>query len=163
MSKKNINLWPYGIVVSIFIFIGLCVWTIQKAFSISLHDELIYFQKYQDVDENINELIISQAKFDQKYKILIDKKGFKKGQNNIKISIIDKDSGEKMDNVKLQVLITRPLTSKYDLLLKPQLNDNKEFEFNSFNIDKLGRWQIAIKATIGKLSTFKKYDINAST
>ncbi|MDA3062161.1 MULTISPECIES: hypothetical protein [unclassified Campylobacter] len=71
MAQNKKTLWPYGIAFSIVAIIAACVATIIFSLDYPVHSDNFYFDKYQKVDENYNEIQISQAKFDEKYKIFI--------------------------------------------------------------------------------------------
>lgn len=158
-SKKNY--WPHGIVASIFMIIGACIWTIQVALDNPVEMDTFFLDEYRNVDENINNIIISQHKFDNQYNVNIANKAFKIGENNIDFTITDK-ADQTIDNAIVELLITRPDTSKYDVKLQPLTNENGVYKFDAFSIEKEGRWQILSKIKIGDLTSFKKLEVNAT-
>lgn len=71
MSKKDkFNPWPYAIMLSFVAIIAAIIHTVVIALDNPVHEDK-FMGKYQDVDSNYNEIQISQAKFDEKYKTYI--------------------------------------------------------------------------------------------
>ena len=162
-NKKRFNFWPYGITISIVAVAVLCIDMIMISLKNPVYMDDFYLEKYQDVDENINKIIISQKKFDKKYTIQIDmKKKFIKKNNNIKIKIVDKVTTKDVKNAKLELLVTRPDSSKFDKKLSVLEIKDGYYIFEPFDIEKKGRWQIMLKVSIGKLVSFTRVETYAT-
>ncbi len=162
-NKKRFNFWPYGITISIVAVAVLCIDMIMISLKNPVYMDDFYLEKYQDVDENINKIIISQKKFDKKYTIQIDmKKKFIKKNNNIKIKIVDKITTINAKNAKIELLITRPDSSKFDKKLSVLEIKDGYYIFEPFDIEKKGRWQIMLKVSIGKLVSFTRVETYAT-
>ncbi len=162
-NKKRFNFWPYGITISIVAVAVLCIDMIMISLKNPVYMDDFYLEKYQDVDENINKIIISQKKFDKKYTIQIDmKKKFIKKNNNIKIKIADKVTTKDVKNAKLELLVTRPDSSKFDKKLSVLEIKDGYYIFEPFDIEKKGRWQIMLKVSIGKLVSFTRVETYAT-
>lgn len=162
-NKKRFNFWPYGITISIVAVVILCIDMIVISLKNPVYMDDFYLEKYQDVDENINKIITSQKKFDKKYTIQIDmKKKFIKKNNNIKIKIVDKITTINAKNAKIELLITRPDSSKFDKKLSVIEIKDGYYIFQPFDIEKKGRWQIMLKVSIGKLVSFTRVETYAT-
>ena len=61
------NYWPHAIVISLILIVASCVATIILAVKNPVEMDEFYFERYQNVDENINEIEASQRRFDDKY------------------------------------------------------------------------------------------------
>ena len=61
------NYWPHAIVGSLILIVASCVATVVLAVKNPVEMDGFYFERYQNVDENINEIAASQRRFDAKY------------------------------------------------------------------------------------------------
>jgi hypothetical protein len=68
-KKEEINYWPYAIVGMILTVVLLGIWTIKVAVSNPVQLDNSYMMTYQDVDENINEILAKQQAFDARYSV----------------------------------------------------------------------------------------------
>ncbi len=158
-EKKDINFWPYAIVGMILTVVMLSVWTIKVALKNPVQLENSYMMKYQDVDENINEILQKQRAFDAKYRLVIDQTGLKLGKNRAQIAVLDRD-GNYVKNAKVTALVTRPDTAMHDIELKNFSLANGVYVSEDFDIDKKGRWNILFKIAVGddvKYVTYKSF------
>ncbi len=158
-SKKEINFWPYAIVGMILTVVILGAWTIKVALKNPVQLDNSYMMKYQDVDENINEILQKQIAFDAKYRLMMDQNSLKLGKNRAKISIWDRE-GNFVKNAKVTALVTRPDTTMYDIELKNFTLANGVYVSEDFDIDKKGRWNILFKIAVGddvKYVTYKSF------
>ena len=116
MNEKNKKtFWPYGILLAIFAIIVACIVTVIISLDYPVYKDNFYFDQYQDVDNNYNEIQISQAKFDKKYAVEFIPGNAKVGQNfNAKFKITSKDRLNLKD-LKAQILFTRPNSSSTNL------------------------------------------------
>ena len=162
MSKPKANYWPHSIVLAIFGVAGLCVWTVKMAVNNPVELDSFYFDSYQNVEQNYNDIITKQKAFDAKYSVEIPKDNFTIGMNTLVLGVNEIESAKAIDDANISLVITRPDTQRFDK--KPKLISVKNglYTFENFDIQKLGRWQIMSKVTIGKLITFKKLEVNAT-
>ncbi len=161
-EKKNKALhWPIGIFLAIMAVVAMGVWTIKKANDNPVVMDEFYFGKYQDVELNYNKIQESQIAFDKNYNFSCNLNKLNIGDNTLTITISDK-SNAPVENAKIMVKITRPFTNKQDRNLKVISQKNGVYTFPSFNIDKVGRWQILSKVTVGDKTSFTKTDVNAT-
>ncbi len=161
----------YGIFVIKFVFgLGLIWWTIAMTLSsdVGEDEDNAFLSTYHDVNDNFNTMIIDNAKFEAKYKVVfyfnndkidgltikdvyLGQRAIKSrkergdilnvGKNNFKYEITTLD-GKKVENVKLNMLVTMTTNHKYDKKLEFKNNNSENFE-----IVKKGYWNIT--GTVG--------------
>lgn len=149
MSKSKKTFWPYGILLSFVFIISACVATIVISLDHPVHMDNYYLSSYQDVDRKYNEIEISQKEFDQKYSVKLKSDEFER-QKDIEITIeFTPKNGGNLQNMKSEVLLTRPETNQFDRTLSTTLNANT-LTTEKFQVDKQGRWQIMAKFNDGK-------------
>ena len=161
-SKLSELRWPIGIILAIFGLILLSIWTIEQASHNPVVEDDYYFDTYQNVERNINDIIKKQQAFDKKYNVAIDAKAFEVGQNTLAVTIMTK-ANTPVNDANITVKITRPDTDEFDK--KPKLKNlqNGIYTFETFDIEKIGRWQIMTKiATPDQLISFTKTEVNAT-
>jgi len=161
-SKLSELRWPIGIVLAILAVVVLSIWTIEQANLNPVVEDDYYFDTYQNVERDINDIIKKQQAFDKKYNVNIDAKAFQIGQNKLAVTIMTKTNAP-VNDANITVKITRPDTNKFDK--KPKLKNlqNGIYTFETFNIEKIGRWQIMTKITTpDQLVSFTKTEVNAT-
>jgi len=84
-SKLSELRWPIGIILAIFGLIGLSIWTIEQANINPVVEDDFYFDTYQNVERNINDIIKKQQAFDKKYTVSLDAKKFILGKNSVSL------------------------------------------------------------------------------
>ena len=163
-SKLSELRWPIGIVLAIFGVIALGVWTIEQANVKPVVMDDFYFDSYQDVELNYNDIVAKQQAFDKKYALNIDAKNFALGKKNrIDLTLTDRASGKGISDANVTLKITRPDTDQFDKRPKVLSSENGHYIFESFMIDKPGRWQILTKiVTPDNLISFTKHEVNAT-
>ncbi len=162
MSKSKSNYWPHAITLAIFGVAGLCVWTVNIAVNNPVELDSFYFDSYQNVEQNYNDIINSQKAFDKKYQVQILKEGFVLGTNSVILDVKEIEGDKAINDANITLVITRPDTRRYDKKPKLLSANQGKYTFESFDIQKLGRWQIMSKVTVDGLTTFKKLEVNAS-
>jgi predicted secreted Zn-dependent protease len=162
VSNKKANYWPHSIIASIFVVIGLCVWTVNVAINNPVEEDYSYFSKYQKVDEDINKILLKERAFNKKYSVVLSNNNFVIGQNSFELKVSNKEDNSSIDGAKVKVAITRPHTSKSDQDLKLLSDANGVYKFEPFEIKALGRWQIVSRVTVGELEAFQKLEVNAT-
>ena len=161
MIKISPKIWPIGITISIIAVAGMCVKTVRIAQSLPIEYDNTFFDTYQNVDTNMNEILILQNKFNKKYDVVLEKKDFIIGQNKIEVKIVDKKNNP-IKNAEINVVITRPFTTREDQKLKILSSENGIYKFEPFEIKNLGRWQIQSKTKIDNLIAYNKLEVNAT-
>lgn len=164
MSKAKIerNYWPHAIVGSILGIVFACGWTIKIALDNPVEMDTFYMEKYQKVDENINEIMALQEKFNAKFDLAYSTENFTMGQNSISIKLIDKQSGQVVENASVMLLLSRPETNKDNKQMSPSKVENGNYIFDTIEVQKLGRWQILTKITVGEFKGYSKYEVYAA-
>ncbi len=160
--KKERNYWPHAIVGIILSVVIAGAWTVKIALENPVQEDTYFIDKYQYVDTNINTLLEKKAKFDAKYSVMCKTDRFDIGKNSLLLKIVDKDGNSKINNAKIELLITRPDTNKYNQNIKPNKIDNGIYYYGEIDIPKIGRWQILAKTKIGDLEGFDKFEVNAT-
>lgn len=160
-SNKKINLWPYAIVASIAFVALMCADVVRIALTNPVEMDTYYLADYQEVDENINEILKSKAKFDKKYNLDVDFTKFNAKNNEVKIKITDKQNLKNVENANIELLITRPDVSTFDK--KPEFLGIEDgyYKFRPFDVEKKGRWQILVKVSLDNLASFTKLETYA--
>ena len=162
MSKTETNYWPHAIVLAIFAVAGLCVWTVNIAVNNPVEMDSFYFDSYQNVEQNYNDIIIKKQEFDKKYSVSIPHNNLIVGSNSLVLNIREIESAQAIDDANITLVITRPDSQRFDKKPKLLSVEKGVYTFENFDIQKLGRWQIMSKVTIGELTTFKKLEVNAT-
>ncbi len=161
MININPKVWPIGITLSILAVAGMCVWTVKVAQSAPVEYDNSFFDTYQNVDYNMNKMLTLQNEFNKKYSVNIERKDFIIGQNSVELKVTDKEENP-INNAKIDVVITRPFTTRSDKKLKVISSKNGLYKFEPFEIKDLGRWQIQSKTTIDNLIAYNKLEVNAT-
>ncbi len=162
MSKERVNYWPHAIILAICGVGGLCVWTVNIAVHNPIELDSFYFDSYQNVELNYNDIIKKQKAFDKKYQVVVPHDELTYEKENTLVLDVKTLEGAAVDDANVTIVLTRPDTNKFDK--KPKLLSVKEghYTFAPFVADKLGRWQILSKVTIGELTSFNKLEVNAT-
>lgn len=163
MNKKNINAgkkWPWIIGLSIIGVIGLSVATVKVAINNPVEMSDYGMQNYHDYDDNVNDIINAKIAFDQNYTIAFLTPQIQEKKSVLVYQVCDK-SGKAIDDAKVEVVLTRPDTTKFDLnLTKPIVRDGK-YTFNAIDLPKIGRWDILAKVSIGDKQRY--YNLKTDT
>jgi len=136
------NYWPL-LFIGIFSFtFGMIIWTIKSAISVPVIEDHSFMKKYQDVEENYNDMIDSNVLFKTKYnfdlfindkkftlttedikyaqrvieKFSVNKNSLKVGKNSLKLIVTDKITNEKKD-VKIDLILSKTISNDSDKLL----------------------------------------------
>ncbi|SFO93268.1 FixH family protein [Hydrogenimonas thermophila] len=157
-NKKEINYWPYAIVGMILTVVILGIWTIKVAVNNPVQLDNSYMMKYQDVDENINEIMAKQKLFDLKYQIDLSSNKLKIGKNKVVVNLISKDSNI-INNPEITVVVTRPTTTQYDIHLNNFEFNGKSYISEEFEVKNGGRWNIEVRVKIGEDIGYKTYKL----
>ena len=167
MQKKK-TFWPYGIVISIFAIVCSCAYTIYYSLDYPVYMDDYYFNKYQKVDNNFNEIQAAQTNFRREFSFdttpQIEQNGvnlpneiqkLRKGKTATIVPLND-NFDIKFDtnatNFNAQILLTRPDSSEFDRELKGE-NESGKLIINDLNLTKAGRWQIKAKIIVDENRT----------
>ncbi len=159
--KSERNYWPHSIVAGIVAIVFACGWTIKIALDNPVEMDTFYMDKYQKVDENINEIMLLQDKFNAKFDLRYSTEKFLVGQNSIAITLVDKQSGEMVEHANVKLLLSRPDSNKNNQEMKPSKAEKGVYTFGPFEANKVGRWQILTKIELGEFKGYSKYEVYA--
>ena len=154
-QKAERNYWPHTIIAMIVACIIACGWTIKIALDNPVEMDTFYMEKYQKVDQNINEIIELQTKFDAAFDLSYSTEQFVMGQNTMTLKLTDK-SGKVVNNATITMMLSRPETNKDNKQMKPSNVENGLYTFGPFDIQKPGRWQILSKIEMGEFKGYHK-------
>ncbi len=155
-EKKEINFWPYTIVGMILTVVMLSAWTIKVALKNPVQLENSYMMKYQDVDENINEILLKQNRFRSRYIVALSGNRLSVGANRVEVGITDKN-GTNIEGAQITALVTRPDTTEFDVTLKNFTYSGSKYLSEEFNISKTGRWNILVRVNVDGDEGFETY------
>lgn len=160
---KTKNYWPHGIVLVLIFMVCACTAVVVIAMKNPVEMDSFYMEKYQQVDENINEILAKQKIFDENYKLVYETEKFTMGTSNtFKMSIQNIADGKNLDQANIQLMITRPETNSDNQEITLKDAKNGIFVFEGIKADKPGRWQILTKITIGDKTGFQQHEIYAT-
>lgn len=160
--SKERNYWPHTIIGMILATVVACGWTIKIAMSNPVEMDTFYMEKYQKVDQNINEIMELQEKFNAKFDLHYSTESFVIGKNSFSIKLLDKANGKEIENAKVTLLLSRPETNKDNKEMQPSKIENGNYIFDSIETLKPGRWQILTKIEIGEFKGYSKYEVYAA-
>lgn len=159
--KSERNYWPHAIVGGILLIVLACAWTIKIAIQNPVEMDTFYMEKYQKVDENINEILVLQKKFNAKFELGYSTEKFHMGDNSITIRLIDKQTSHVVSNADFTLLLSRPETNKENREFKATEVKNGTYTFGPLPITKPGRWQILTKVVVDGFQGYNKYEVYA--
>lgn len=160
MNKNAGRKWPIIIAVSTAAVIILGSLTIKMAINNPVEVSNYGMQEYHDYDNNVNDIINAKIAFDQKYSITFLTPQITEKGALIAYQVTDK-SGKAVNEAKIDVVLTRPDTTKLDVnLTQPSVSEGK-YTFNAVDLPKVGRWDILAKVAVGADQRY--YNLRADT
>ena len=161
-AKKEINLWPYGILAIILAVVIGGALSVKEALEHPVQESTYFMRHYQAVEDNAYELEKQKDEFDKHFVISYSATKFKIGKNKFAIKIVDKISNKPINNADIEMLLTRFETNDLNKKLKPLKVKDGTYFFEDLDIQKLGRWKVLTTTKIEKYRGFNSYDINAT-
>ena len=152
------NYWPHAIVISLVLIVISCVATIVVAVKNPVEMDGFYFERYQNVDENINEIEASQRRFDAKYALKFEPE-FDGLNGHFNISVAPKN-GSLAPNFTHEILLTRPATNEQNQNLSARF-DGQTLITQPVKLPKKGKWQILLKISDANDTGFYKFSFEA--
>ncbi|MCR4942653.1 MAG: FixH family protein [Campylobacter sp.] len=160
MHKSNKTFWPYGIFLIIMACIVLCVYTIIVSLDYPVELDNSYFEKYQKVDADINEILAKQKEFEANYEVSFIKPDFKISKDKLlNVKVVSKNATP--INLNSEVILTRPDTNKFDIKTAAKFQ-GENLLIDTPELPLEGRWQIMLKLFDTKVSGFYKFEFNAT-
>ncbi|MSN96135.1 hypothetical protein F1B92_02810 [Campylobacter sp. FMV-PI01] len=155
MGSKKRELGPYYIVGSIVLIVVSCIATVIFSLDYPVYMDDAYLKPHSVVDKNYNEIQISQAKFNEKYSVILENNHFS-NDVNLSISITQKETNQPFD-IKSKVLITRSFTNKFDIKPKSKF-ENGVLKIEPLKLDQDGKWQLKVELSDDEYSGFFGFD-----
>jgi len=155
--RKEINYWPYAILGMILTVVLLGIWTIKVAVDNPVQESDDYMMQYQDVEENINEILAKQKAFFARYDVDLSMNRLHLGENRVRVKVTEKKGHEPVSDAKIYAVVTRPTTKKYDKILDRFSFEEGLYVSDPFALKRIGRWNIQVRVTIGKDVGYAKY------
>ncbi|MFH0710659.1 MAG: FixH family protein [Pseudomonadota bacterium] len=163
MNNTNTNAgkkWPWIIGLSIIGVVAACVVTVKVALNNPVEMSKYGMQSYHEYDDKVNDIITAQISFDKNYTIAFLTPQVTEKGTVIVYKISDKLNNA-ISNAKVEVVLTRPDTTDFDLnLSNPTVNEGK-YTFNAVDLPKVGRWDILAKVSIADKQRY--YNLKADT
>jgi len=174
----SIKIQKYHFWLAFFFFIfgmtfSMIVWTVKSAVNTPVYEDRSFMTSYQDVDDNYNQMLVSNTKFNAKYnstvtinnktlgmelsdllygqrslkKMSTNQKILKIGENKFSLIIKDKEHNSVVKNAKVEFQVTRAIEDMYDINLNDFKFNNGEYSTVA-TIKKEGYWNIIARVTI---------------
>ncbi len=159
--KEEKNYWPQGIVLIVLAVVILIIWTINTAVKNSIEMDSPYLLSYQQVDDNINELVKSQKLFEKEYAVIKETESFVVGKNDF-IFRVESLQNLPTEGLEASCLLTRPLTTKEDQKIDKAEQIGNSFVCKDFEVKNKGRYQVSIVIKNATFGAFYNYEINSS-
>ncbi|MBN1840373.1 MAG: FixH family protein [Campylobacterales bacterium] len=158
--KTERNYYPHAVIGMIIGCVIACGYTIKIALDNPVEMDTYYMEKYQKVDENINQILELQEKFNATFDLSYSTEKFHVGQNQITLKLSDKN-GMAIENAQVVMMLSRPETNKENRTLIPTSVEKGLYTFGPFDISKEGRWQILSKIEVGQFKGYHKNEAYA--
>lgn len=159
MQNNTKTFWPHAIVLSIIAIVIACIATIVIALKNPVQMDNFYMDRYQNVDENINEIRDTHKRFESKYAVAFDNPNPRAMESEFEFKITPKSA--RLPNFKTQILLTKPETNEFNEELS-LIQQKEVLKTAKVKLAKEGRWQILLKINDGEDTGFYKFDINAT-
>ncbi|MRI83948.1 MAG: hypothetical protein C6I00_05965 [Nitratiruptor sp.] len=151
MSERNY--WPHFILALVVFAIVLGVWTIRVAMEHPVELDNSFMMSYREVDENYYQIEQAARAFDKRYRVELRNEILRPGEP-LRIVVQD-HAGTPIPNAQVEILLTRPETSKYDRrLMATFVGDHYEAQVD-YPLE--GRWDVVVRVRIGDLFRYFKF------
>jgi len=160
VNKDAGRKWPWIIGVSTITVIGFSIATIKVALNNPVEMSEYGMQSYHTYDDNANDIINAKIAFDQNYTIAFLTPQLLEKKSVLVYQVRDK-SGNAINDAKVEVVLTRPDSTRFDVnLSSPSVSEGK-YTFNAVDLPKVGRWDILAKVSVGDKQRY--YNLKADT
>ncbi len=161
--KKEKNYWPHAIVLVLCFMVFACAMVVKIAMDNPVQMDSFYLEKYQQVNENINEIRAKQKVFEENYALEYKTIKFTMGESNsFKMSIKNIKDQSIVQDAQITLLISRPDSNDHNQEFTLKNAKNGVFIFDGIKAELPGRWQVLTKIKIGDKSSFNHYEVYAS-
>jgi FixH len=125
------------------IFLAGLIYVLTVAFGTSVEMSNDYQMSYKELEKNYDQIIKSEKLFDQKYKVtLLNGRNLGQAGNTVALRIEDA-AGNIVKEANVTAVVTRPDTTKHDIILPAFRFENGQHLSIPFDLSKIGRWQIS--------------------
>lgn len=157
---KSGKQWPIFIAVAIFGVVLLSYWTIKQTMKADLSQSDLYMSYYQNVDDNINDILEANIAFDKEYslKLVAVNLGGKDGEI---VYEIRKKDGTPVNDANVKLVLSRPLNDAKDIVLNPTKVKEGKYYFEHIHLPKKGRWNLMLKVDLHEKRRY--YNLKADT
>lgn len=159
-DKNSGKKWPWIIGISTIAVIGFSIATIKVALNNPVEMSAYGMQNYHMYDDNANDIINAKIAFDQNYTVAFITPQILE-QKSILIYEVKDKLGNAVNNAKIEVVMTRPDTTKLDLNLTNANVAEGKYTFSPIDLPRAGRWDIMAKITVGDKQRY--YNVKADT
>ena len=178
MEDKK-TFWPMGIALFLIVMVCMIILTVYLSLQASPEDDDAYFSTRQVVDKDINDILTAQSQLEKAYRFYyidsagrshaLHRKANKKTSTPIEIGAntpfalgikITDENANDIDSARVESIITRFATSKFDKNLGELSNDNGTFKSDEIALER-GDWKAMIKITINDKNAFFEEYIKA--
>lgn len=139
--------WPWIISVSVVMIIAASVMTVKVALQDPDEPSDYGMQNYHEYDKNINQIIEAKIAFDRLYTLEYKGDTLSEKGSIVRYKITDKE-GNGINNAVVNVVLTRPDTSKLNIELEDPAVEDGLYTFQAIDLPKAGRWDIMAKINI---------------
>ncbi len=146
---KSGKQWPIFIAVAIFGVVILGYWTIKETFKADLTESNLYMSYYQNVDENINDILEANIAFDKNYTLKIVEHNLDPKNTTVVYSLVDK-KGNPVNDAQMELVVSRPVNDAKDMKFSPSKIQKGNYVFTNIQLPKEGRWDLLLKVQVGK-------------
>ena len=146
---KSGKQWPIFIAVAIFGVVILGYWTIKETLKADLTESNLYMSYYQNVDENINDILEANIQFDRNYTLKLVFHDINAQNAKVVYQVTDKN-GNAVNDAKVELIISRPVDDAKDMKFTPTKIENGKYIFENIHLPKEGRWDLLLKVQVGK-------------
>ncbi len=160
MDKNAGKKWPWIIGLSTVAVIALGIGTVKIAINNPVEMSDYGMQSYHTYDDNANEIIKAKIAFDKNYTIAFLTPQIREKGTVIAYKILNK-SNNSVNNAKIEVILTRPDSTKLDINLTSPTSENGVYTFHPVDLPRAGRWDIMAKISVGDVQRY--YNVKADT
>lgn len=158
MKSKSFNVWPYVTVISLLLGVLACFWTVKIAQDHPVEFDNQYRQRYDYVNQNINEILEMSEVFDKQGYSVNLKSTPQKGSNTLSFQLLNK-ANQPVSDASLDLLVTRPATTKYDIPLGKLEFQNGVYQSQPVVLTQPGAWVLNVEIQVGQLTVNRLFEV----
>lgn len=159
MSEKQKTFWPYGIVLGIIGVFIMSIGTVVFALKNPVQEANDFMDKYQTVDNSINDKINANIAFRKHYKAVYSTKRFDENHTAISYKVTTLD-GKAVNDATFEAILTRPDEVQSDITLSIDKVENGLYTFKPVTLTKQGRWNIFMYVSVGKYKGYERLKLD---